>query len=179
MLALAPMQHTVLHPNTCAAVYKAMYIRGVNTFFFHHPFLTWMYSSDEDSSEAEEEQRHQDVRKMMFVAAFTMANIVATAALIYADPLYNKVPYHTSALSGADWVRELLGGHSERIRNELGVHKHVFHALIDELQLAGYGPSKHVYLEEQLAIFLCTCVTGLSLQHVCKHFQHSGDTVSK
>lgn len=176
------MQQIDLCPNTCAAVYKAMYIHGVTTLFFHCPLdclLTWMYSSDEDSSEAEEEQRHQHVRKMMFMAGFTTANIVATAALIYANPLYNKVPYHTSALSGADWVRELLSGHPERIRNELGVHKHVFHALIDELQLAGYGPSKHVYLEEQLSIFLYTCVTGLSLRHVCKHFQHSGDTVSK
>jgi len=137
-----------------------------------------MYSSDEDSSEVEEEQRHQHIRKMMFMAAFT-TDIIATAALIYADPLYNKVPYHTSALSGADWVRELLSGHSERIRNELGVHKHVFHALIDELQLAGYGHSKHVYLEEQLAIFLYTCVTGLSFRHVCERFQRSGETVSK
>ena len=141
-----------------------------------------MYSSDKDSSTRdllEEEQQHQHVRKMMFMAAFTMANIVATAALIYADPLYNKVPYHTSALSGANWVRELLDGHPERIRNELGVHKHVFCALVEELQLAEHGPSKHVYLEEQLAIFLYTCVTGLSFWHVCERFQRSGDTVSK
>ena len=55
-----------------------------------------------------------------------MANIVATAALIYADPLYNKVPYHTSTISGANWVWELLDGHPEHIFNELGVHKHVF-----------------------------------------------------
>ena len=113
------------------------------------------------------------------MVAFTLANIVATAALIYTDPLYNKLPYHTSALSGADWVWELINGHPEHIRNELGVHKHVFHALIEELQLVGYKHSKHIYLEDQLTIFLYTCVTGLSLQHVCKHFQHSGDTVSR
>jgi len=95
------------------------------------------------------------------MAAFTTANTVTTAALIYADPLYNKLPYHTSALSGADWVPELLTGHPEQIRNELGVHKHVFRGLIDELKLAGYGPSKYVYLEEQLSIFLYTCTTGL------------------
>ena len=166
-------------------VYEAMYIHGIHSFFSHHSLdrlLPWMYSSDEDSSigdSLEEERQHQHVRKMMFMAAFTMANIVATAALIYADPLYNKVPYHTSALSGADWVRELLDGHPERIRNELGVHKHVFCALVEELQLAGHGPSKHVYLEEQLAIFLYTCVTGLSFRHVCERFQRSGDTVSK
>jgi len=39
--------------------------------------------------------------------------------------------------------------------------------------------SKHVMLEEQLAIFLYTCVTGLSLIHVCEHFQRAVDTASK
>ena len=115
----------------------------------------------------------------MSMAAFTLANIVATAALIYADPLYNKLLYHTSAFSGADWVQELINGHPKHIHNELGVHKHVFHALVEELQLAGYKHSKHIYFEEQLAIFLYTCVTGLSLRHVCECFQHSGDTVSR
>ena len=131
-----------------------------------------MYSSDNlgNSSEAEE-QHHQQVRKMMSMVAFTMANIVVTTALNYTDPLYNMLPYHTSALSGADWVQELISGHPECIRNELGVHKHVFHALMEEMQ--------HVYLEEQLTIFLYTCVTGLSLWHVCECFQHLGDTVSE
>ena len=139
-----------------------------------------MYSSDDsDNSSEAEEQQHQQVRKMMSTVAFTLANIIATAALIYTNPLYNKLQYHTSALSGADWVWELINGHPEHIHNELGVHKHVLHALVEELQLVGYKHSKHVYLEEQLTIFLYTCVTGLSLQHVCKHFQCLGDTVSR
>jgi hypothetical protein len=113
------------------------------------------------------------------MAAFTIANIVVTAALIYVNPFYNKIPYHTLSLRGADWVLELLNGHPECIRNELGVHKHIFCGLIDKLKLAGNGPSRHLYLEEQLAIFLYTCVTGLSLFHICEHFQHSCETISK
>ena len=74
---------------------------------------------------------------------------------------------------------KLLTGHPEGICNELGVHKHVFHGLIDELKLAGYGPSKYVYLEEQLSIFLYTCTTSLSFCHVCECFQRSCETVSK
>jgi hypothetical protein len=149
-----------------------------------HPDLVYqsiVFNSDdsEDSSSSEVEERYQALRKMKFMAAYAVVNIVITAAQIYASPLYNKIPYHTSALTGADCVLELLNGHPERIQNELGVHKHVFEALIEELQLAGHGPSKHVYLEEQLSIFLYTCVTGLSLRHVCERFQHSGETVSK
>ena len=87
--------------------------------------------------------------------------------------------YHDSALSGGTWVLELLMGHPERIRKELGVHKHVFYALIHSLKAAGCQRSKYVTLEEQLAIFLYTCVTGLSLVHVCEQFQRAPDTASK
>lgn len=39
---------------------------------------------------------------MKLIAAFTVAHIVATAAIIYTDPFYNKIPYYRSALSGVD-----------------------------------------------------------------------------
>lgn len=92
---------------------------------------------------------------------------------------YMKDPYHTSILSGYAWVQELLHGHPERIRTELGVHKEVFHALITELQALGHGNSKYVTLEEQLAIFLYTSVTGLSVRHVGERFQRANGTISK
>jgi hypothetical protein len=82
-----------------------------------------------------------------------------------------KEPYHTSILSGYAWVQELLHGHPERIHTELGVHKEVFHALITELKLMGHGDTNYVTLEEQLAIFLYTAVTGLSIRHVGERFQ--------
>ena len=109
------------------------------------------------------------------MAALAVSSIVATIR----ESHYDKQGYHTSALSGADWVHELLDGHPEHIHNELGIHKHVFHALVDELKLSGLANSKYVFLEEQCAIFLYTCVTGLSLHHVGERFQHSGETISK
>jgi hypothetical protein len=90
-----------------------------------------------------------------------------------------KEPYHTSILSGYAWVQELLNGHPERIRTELGVHKEVFHALIKELRSMGHGDTKYVTLEEQLAIFLYTSVTGLTIRHVGERFQRANWTVSK
>lgn len=140
-----------------------------------------MSSSNKYLSEASEVkgEHYEHLKKVKFIAAFTIANIVATATLIYTDPLYNKTLYHTSALTGANWALKLLNGHPKCIFNELGVHKHVFHALIDELKLAGYKLSKHVYLEEQFAIFLYTCITGILLHHICEHFQCSSNTISK
>jgi hypothetical protein len=90
-----------------------------------------------------------------------------------------RQPYHTSILSGQAWVQELLHGHPRRIRTELGVCEHVFRQLIFTLHHLGHRDSKFVTLEEQLAIFLYTCVTGLTSQHVGERFQRSGETISR
>jgi hypothetical protein len=90
-----------------------------------------------------------------------------------------KEPYHTSILSGYAWVQELLHGHPERIRTELGVHKEVFLALVEELQSMGHGNTKNVTLQEQLAIFLYMSVTGLSIRHAGERFQRANGTISK
>lgn len=85
------------------------------------------------------------------------------AAVLYANPLYWKQDYHTSALSRQAWVNELIHGHPKCIWNELGMHLHVFLAFVAELQLSGVKDSKGVMLEEKAAIFLYSCVTSLSV----------------
>ena len=90
-----------------------------------------------------------------------------------------STPYHTSSLSGHHWVLELLGGHPDHIQLELGVCKEVFLQLITELWSLGMMDSKNVMLEEQLAIFLYMCVTGLTTRHVRERFQCSNNTISQ
>jgi hypothetical protein len=90
-----------------------------------------------------------------------------------------KEPYHTSILSGYAWVQELLHGHPERIRTELGVHKEVFLALVEELRSLGHEDTRNVTLQEQLAIFLYMSVTGLSVRHAGERFQRANGTISK
>ncbi|KAJ3742751.1 hypothetical protein EV360DRAFT_57745, partial [Lentinula raphanica] len=72
----------------------------------------------------------------------------------------------------------LIHGHPDRIRNELGVHLHVYIALVEQLRSLGLKDSRYITLEEQVAIFLYMSVTGLSLQHVGERFQHANDTIS-
>ena len=129
-------------------------------------------------SDSSESELNKQQLLFHYLALFTFA--AGAAALAYGLPLYDKTPYHTSALSGAGWVIELLNGHPERIRNELGVHKHeIFLGLVAALEQQGVTSSRHVYIEEQLAIFLYTCVTGLSLHHVSERFQRVNETTSK
>ena len=129
----------------------------------------------------DQSQRETDTRlRNALIQTFLVAiNVVITATLIYAGPLYDKTPYHTSALSGIAWVCELREGHPECICNELGVHKDVFDLLLETLLQVRYNSSRYVLLEEQLAIFLYTSVTGLSIRHVGERFQRSTDTVSR
>ena len=108
-----------------------------------------------------------------------MTMSIVAAAMEVAKGLYDKEPYHTSLLSGHAWVLELRNGHPDRIRCELGVTHHVFDLLLSDLRGMGYKDSKHVTLEEQLAIFLYTCVTGLSIRHVGERFQRANDTIAK
>ena len=48
-----------------------------------------------------------------------MVNVVSIAMQLYSSPLYWKQPYHTSKLSGEEWVNELINGHYDRIWHEL------------------------------------------------------------
>ena len=104
--------------------------------------------------------------------------LVMKDVLLYSTSAYEKMPYHTSALTGKIWVLELLHSHPEQIQNELGVHKHIFLSLCSDLQWYGHQDSRLVTLKEQLAIFLYTGITGLSIQHVSEQFQHVMDTTS-
>ncbi|THU81589.1 hypothetical protein K435DRAFT_623520, partial [Dendrothele bispora CBS 962.96] len=63
--------------------------------------------------------------------------------LLYSTPAYWSQPYHTSALTGRQWVEELIQGHPDRIYNELGMRLHVFNAFVWELRLHGMTNSRY------------------------------------
>lgn len=119
-------------------------------------------------------------RRILLVwAAAYVVHLVMSAATLSASSILDRIPYHTSALSGHAWVVELLNGHPDRIKNELGMRKHVFHVLVAALQTCGLQDSRYINLEEKLAIFLYMSVTGLRICHVGERFQHANETISR
>ena len=93
---------------------------------------------------------------------------------------FEKVPQHTSILSGQGWLNELIAGHDGRFHNEMGMRKHVFWALLSILrEETGLYDSRHLSAEEQLAIFLHFAHRGLSNRALQERFQRSGDTISR
>ena len=119
-----------------------------------------------------------NARSQVVHAAAGFVSILITGAIMFSGPA-QATPYHTSILSGQDWILELINGHPERMHTELGVRVHVFRRMVSALSKAGMGPSKHVSLEEKLTIFLYASVTGLSIRHLGERFQHSNETISK
>lgn len=89
-------------------------------------------------------------------------------------------PYHNSLLSGPAWVRELLLGNSYRIRENLGLGRRAFRRLVTALeQKTGLCDSRRgIRTNEQVAIFLYTVTTGLTLCKVAERFQRSTSTIS-
>ena len=88
-------------------------------------------------------------------------------------------PMNTSRLTGISWVQELLTGHPVWFSDALAMPKHVYRKLVKELQLyGGLAHLKHVLQEEQVAIFLHFCKTGMTIRDLQEHFQHSPSTIS-
>ena len=78
-----------------------------------------------------EEEAYTRRRRTAFMMALAAYD---AGASWYAAQALCKQPYHTSILSGQMWVRELLGGNPQCIKDQLGMAKHVFRQLT--LQIA-------------------------------------------
>lgn len=122
---------------------------------------------------------HWNRRQQIIRYAALIISIIISAIANILQSMYVREPYHTSALSGEAWVLELLCGHPNRIRTELGMSVKVFSSLVQDLHDIGYQNSRNVSLEEQLAIFLYMSVTGLTIRHVGERFQRSNETISQ
>lgn len=131
-------------------------------------------SSKELRKKVERDSLHR--KKLALIASSLAGHVV----LQYANPLFNKTPMHTSMLTGEGRMKELFEGHPGTFYNEFGMSKHVFIRLVQELhQYTPFNDSKHVFMTEQLGIFLWMCRRGASVRDTMYHFQHSPDTIHK
>ena len=121
---------------------------------------------------------HADIHRKVLISTIKLIQILLMSILNIISGLPNPlIPYHMSSLSGYQWVLELLSGHPKQIHCELGVNKEIFLKLVAELRAMQFTNVRSVTLEEQLSIFLYSCVTGLTARHVGECFQHSNSTI--
>jgi hypothetical protein len=137
--------------------------------------------SDAYTMDSDDEDEDIEILIIQVVVMAVIATILWAGDSIdqYASR-FNKVPQHTSILSGQGWIDELIAGHDGRFYNEMGMRKHVFWSLLSVLQRdTGLHDTRHVSCEEQLAIFLHYAHRGLSNRALQERFQRSPDTISK
>jgi hypothetical protein len=80
----------------------------------------------------------------VIIAMITSA--VSAAVVAWATSHYDKKPLHNSAMSGIDFVDEVIDSHEDRIKIVFGVCLHVFKHLLHVLQKMGYTDGKVVPL---------------------------------
>ncbi|XP_048132181.1 uncharacterized protein LOC115732310 [Rhodamnia argentea] len=105
-------------------------------------------------------------------------------AWIYAQMLdkclHMKEPCRDGKQSGAEWVSEIIHGHSDRIYEAFRLERHVFLNLCDLMIEKGrLKDSRYIKVDEQLGIFLLMVGHKSSMRTLCERFQHSPKTVSK
>jgi hypothetical protein len=85
-------------------------------------------------------------RRIVLVSALTglIMLLYAKDAILQYASRFDKVPQHTSILSGQHWIDKLIAGHDGRFYNELGMNKHVFGRLLSVLRnKAGLYNTRH------------------------------------
>ena len=124
-----------------------------------------MSSSEEDDDASLDSQNRQ------------IAGLVADW---YAKTYCIKTPCRTSILRGSAWVQELMRGNPTRIYESLRMSVFVFTKLQRELSSSLLlKPSRHMDVEEKLAIFLFTLSQSAKNRDAQERFQRSGETISR
>ncbi|XP_066160728.1 uncharacterized protein [Oryza sativa Japonica Group] len=96
------------------------------------------------------------------------------------QPSSSRKPMHTSKLSGACRVNEILTGHQSLSKRNFRMEVNVFRALVDKLREKQLlADARDVSVEEQVAIFLYALAKNASNETLQDQFQHSGQTISK
>ena len=113
-------------------------------------------------------------------AVLSAAAVTARSATHVLAGRYVKEPKSTSEQTGPAFLKMLKQGHPSSFRDAYGLNKHVFRRLLHELHLRNViADGKHIKTDEQLAIFLYICTSGLSIRKAALNLQRSIDSISK
>ena len=113
---------------------------------------------------------------------------VAGAALLFgpdAEPFggpIQKVPCRTSALTGRQWVEEVMSGYHTRIMDATRLTVDSFMRLCNILADCGFVPQHHqkrVTIEEALAMTLVMMSHNMRMRMIADRFNHSLETVHR
>jgi len=110
-----------------------------------------------------------------------LAIIAAFVAGDYGARYCIKIPCCTSSLSGEARIQELLSqAHPRRFQEVLRMPFNTFKELASFCRShTSLHSSRHISIEQKLAMFLLCVGEGVSNRAVQEQYQHSGETVSR
>ena len=107
------------------------------------------------------------------------AGVVLTAAQYYSS-YFDKEKKRTSILSGHEYTKEILHGHSAVIQANFRMPSSTLDKLLEWLfNHTELAPSRTIGIAEKLAMYMAAVGHGFSNERICDRFQHSGNTVSR
>ena len=90
----------------------------------------------------------------------------------------NPKPCRTSSRINYLFIQDILNGHERRCYEVFRLQVPVFKILcVDLVQSYGFKPSRHISIEESVAIFLITLAHGCGNRLLQETFSHSGETI--
>ena len=128
------------------------------------------YDEDEDEENWVEEENN-----------FLLSCAIAIKGIIMSRKLKNKPkPCRTSSHTGYLFIQDILNGHERRCYEVFRLQVPVFKMLcVDLVQSYGLKPSRHISVEESVAIFLITLAHGCGNRLLQETFSHSGETIHR
>lgn len=123
-------------------------------------------------------QKRRRICDRRLVATIVTFTTIVTS--LYFSSNFDKLPQHTSRITGRKWIRELLIGHPQRIKNNLGVSQETFLALEDILiKKSTLRNTRRIGTKEQLGIFLYIVTSDISMRKPAERFQRSTETINR
>ena len=99
---------------------------------------------------------------------------------LLSDSSINKERVSTSSFTGSLFIQELLNGSSSTCYELMRMEKHGFISLCHMFREKGWlVDSKHLNVEEKMAMFLMTISHNLRNRLIKNRFQHSSQTIHK
>jgi hypothetical protein len=128
-------------------------------------------------STSEAAERKKLIRHfIVYAGGFATATVLNTSlSFLFREPAQ---PKRTSSMTGRRYIEELLaGGHEIRVQEVLRMRLTPFRRLTTIMRGRLLYDSRHISVEEQLAMFLHVVGRGTSFRDVEERYQHSGETV--
>uniref|UniRef100_A0ACD5WWU0 Uncharacterized protein n=1 Tax=Avena sativa TaxID=4498 RepID=A0ACD5WWU0_AVESA len=160
-----------IHPVIFSMLHNDLFLHTCDNYLLTSINETYIFSSAMDMSIRDHirKRRDEDDDDLMLLILPTLHHLGYLGGR-------QREPQHTSLLTGAEKVRELLEGHVKNCRIAFRIEPYIFKALANYLRREKLVRDTRIKFEEKLAFFLYMLSHNASYGDLRVFFGHSNDT---